>query len=73
MGVSNVVLMFILVWTFTAADYDDISVRCEDVTGTVSEEVTLTCSVSLNKSECCIVFYRFQYPEKYNDSEICRE
>ncbi|CAM4712108.1 unnamed protein product [Leuciscus chuanchicus] len=72
MGVSNVVLMFILVWTFTAAD-DDISVSCEDVTGTVSEEVTLTCSVSLKNSGCCITYYKFQNSEKYNDSEICRE
>ncbi|CAM4712090.1 unnamed protein product [Leuciscus chuanchicus] len=75
MNAVNAVQLFILVWTFTAvcqAD-DHISVRCENVTGTVGEEVTLTCSVSLNKSECCILLYKFQYPEKYNDSEICRE
>ncbi|XDV44074.1 hypothetical protein PO909_012423, partial [Leuciscus waleckii] len=52
---------------------DDISVSCENVTGTVSEEVTFTCSVSLKKSECCIKSYKFQYPKKYNYSEICRE
>ncbi|KAK7122265.1 hypothetical protein R3I94_019402 [Phoxinus phoxinus] len=68
------VQLFIL-WTFPAvcqAD-DDISVRCQDVTGTVDEEVTLTCSVSLKESGCCITLYKFLYPEKYNDSEICRE
>ncbi|XDV44076.1 hypothetical protein PO909_012424 [Leuciscus waleckii] len=75
MDAVNAVQLFILVWTFTAvcqAD-DDISVSCENVTGTVSEEVTLTCSVSLKNSGCCIEFYKFQYPEKYTDSEICRE
>jgi len=39
----------------------------------VSEEVTFNCSVSLKKSECCIILYKFQYPEKYNDSTICKE
>ncbi|XP_077056402.1 uncharacterized protein LOC143709686 [Siphateles boraxobius] len=71
----NAVQLFILVWTFTAvcqAD-GDISVSCADVTGTVSEEITFTCSVSLKKSEYCIIMYKFQYPEKYSDSEICRE
>ncbi|XDV44067.1 hypothetical protein PO909_012418 [Leuciscus waleckii] len=75
MNAVNAVQLFTLVWTFTAvcqAD-DHISVSCENVTGTVGEVVTFTCSVSLNKSECCILLYKFQYPEKYNDSEICRE
>ncbi|XDV44072.1 hypothetical protein PO909_012421 [Leuciscus waleckii] len=75
MNAVNAVQLFTLVWTFTAvcqAD-DDISVSCENVTGTVGEEVTLTCSVSLEKSGCCIRVYKFQYPEKYNDSEIFRK
>ncbi|KAK7135088.1 hypothetical protein R3I93_018253 [Phoxinus phoxinus] len=71
----NSMHLFILVWTLTAvcqAD-DAISVSCEAVTGTVREKVPFTCSVSLKESGCCIRFYKFQYPEKYNDSEICRE
>ncbi|XP_039521348.1 uncharacterized protein LOC120474787 [Pimephales promelas] len=79
MNAVNPVQLIILLWTFTAlcqAD-DEMSVNCEDVTGTVSEEVTLTCGISLKKtlkcSEHCIKLYKFQYTEKYNDSEICRE
>ncbi|XP_048036088.1 uncharacterized protein LOC125261576 isoform X2 [Megalobrama amblycephala] len=74
MGADNV-LLFILVWTFTAvcqADDDVCSVSCEDVTGDVGKEANLTCNVSQKCSECCIRKYRFQYPEKY-DSTICRE
>ncbi|XDV44078.1 hypothetical protein PO909_012424 [Leuciscus waleckii] len=70
MNAVNAVQLFIMVWTFTAvcqAD-DDISVSCENVTGTVGEKVTLTCSVSLKKSGCCITMYKFQ-----NSKEICRE
>ncbi|XP_039521340.1 uncharacterized protein LOC120474784 isoform X2 [Pimephales promelas] len=75
MSAVNAVQLFFLVWTFSAvcrAD-DDISVNCEDVTGTVSEEVTLTCSVSLKKSGCCFTVYKFLYPERYNDPTICKE
>ncbi|XP_077065357.1 uncharacterized protein LOC143718238 [Siphateles boraxobius] len=75
MNAVNAVQLFILVWTFTdvcQAD-GDISVSCADVTGTVRKEVTFTCSVSLKKSDCCISLYKFRYPEKYNNSEICRE
>jgi len=56
---------------------DEMSVNCEDVTGTVRKDVTFTCSVSLKKtlksSKCCIRVYKFLYPEKYNDPTICRE
>ncbi|XP_077056398.1 uncharacterized protein LOC143709682 [Siphateles boraxobius] len=75
MNAVKAVQLFILVWTFTAvcqAD-GDISVSCADVTGTVRKEVTFTCSVSLKKSKHCITLYKFLYPEKYSDSEICRE
>ncbi|XP_039521341.1 uncharacterized protein LOC120474784 isoform X3 [Pimephales promelas] len=75
MNAVNAVQLFIVVWTFTAvcqAD-DEMSVSCEDVTGTASEEVTLTCSVSLKKSGCCFTVYKFLYPERYNDPTICRE
>ncbi|KAK7122266.1 hypothetical protein R3I94_019403 [Phoxinus phoxinus] len=69
----NSMHLFILVWTLTAvcpAD-DAISVRCEDVTGTVDEEVTFSCSVSVKESGCCIFMHTFLYPEKYTDS--CKE
>ncbi|XP_039521347.1 uncharacterized protein LOC120474786 isoform X4 [Pimephales promelas] len=74
MGAGNV-LMFILVWTFTAVCHanDEMSVSCEDGTGTVRKEVTFTCSVSLKKSGCCFTVYKFLYPERYNDPTICKE
>ncbi|XP_026111565.1 uncharacterized protein LOC113088587 [Carassius auratus] len=76
MNAVNTVQLFILVWTFTAVcqDYDEgISVSCYNVTGSVGKEVTLTCSVSLNITGCCIIKYRFLYPEIFNDSSICRQ
>ncbi|KAL0153158.1 hypothetical protein M9458_051529, partial [Cirrhinus mrigala] len=33
---------------------------CDDVTGSVGKDVNLTCSVSLKKTECCVVSYKFQ-------------
>ncbi|XP_026111563.1 uncharacterized protein LOC113088586 [Carassius auratus] len=71
----NAVQLFILVWTFTAvckAD-EDVIVSCYDVTGSVGKEVNLTCSVSLNITECCITMYKFHYSETDNDSAICRQ
>ncbi|XP_018920674.2 uncharacterized protein LOC109047412 isoform X1 [Cyprinus carpio] len=68
------VQLFILVWIFTAvcqAD-KDIIVSCQNVTGSVGKEVILNCSVSLQITECCITKYKFQYPEIFNDSAICR-
>ncbi len=53
--------------------FSDISVICDDVTGSVGKEVNLTCSVSLLITDCCIIMYRFQYPEIYNDSAICKK
>ncbi len=52
--------------------FSDISVIC-DVTGSVGKEVNLTCSVSLQNTDCCIRKYMFQYPEIYNDSVICKK
>ncbi|XP_042624012.1 uncharacterized protein LOC109094041 [Cyprinus carpio] len=75
MNAVNAVQLFILVWTFTAvcqAD-DDVIVSCDDVTGSVGKEVTLTCSVSLQITECCIIKYKFQYPEIFNDSTVCHQ
>ncbi|XP_016408863.1 uncharacterized protein LOC107740851 [Sinocyclocheilus rhinocerous] len=75
MNAVNAVQLFILVWTFTAvcqAD-DDVIVSCQNVTGSVGKEVTLTCSVSLQCTEYCIKNYKFQYPESFNDSVICHQ
>ncbi|KAF4106301.1 hypothetical protein G5714_012291 [Onychostoma macrolepis] len=71
MNAVNAVQLFVLVWTFTAvcqAD-EDISVSCNDVTGSVGKEVTLTCSVSLLIDNCCIKNNMF----KYNDLIICKQ
>ncbi len=51
--------------------FSGFSVTCDDVTGSVEKEVNLTCSVSLQKTDCCIRKYMFQYTEIYNDSTIC--
>ncbi|XP_059387408.1 uncharacterized protein LOC132121709 [Carassius carassius] len=76
MNAVNVVELLIVVWSFSAVcqdSDDDVSVSCQNVTGSVGKEVTLTCSVSLNITGCCITKYKFQYPEIYNDSAICRQ
>ncbi|XP_026104975.1 uncharacterized protein LOC113076502 isoform X2 [Carassius auratus] len=76
MNAVNTVQLFILVWTFTAVCQDDdenVSVSCQNVTGSVGKEVNLSCSVSLKITECCIRKYKFQYPEIFNDSSICRQ
>ncbi|KAK2876075.1 hypothetical protein Q8A67_020171 [Cirrhinus molitorella] len=74
MSADNVVLMFMLVLTFVAVCQANeyISVRCDDVTGSVGKKVHFTCSVSLH-TICCIRKYSFQYPKIYNDSAICRD
>ncbi len=52
--------------------YSDLcSVTCDNVTGSVGEEVHLTCRVSEQCAKCCIVKYKFQYPESYK--AICKE
>ncbi|XP_026104328.1 uncharacterized protein LOC113075883 isoform X3 [Carassius auratus] len=69
MKAVNAVQLFSLFWTFTAlcqAD-EDISVSCENVTGSVGEEVNLHCSVSL-MCPCSIKKYKFQY---LKDPAIC--
>ncbi len=53
--------------------FSGFSVICDDVTGSVEKEVNLTCSVSLQITDCCIIKYMFQYPEIYKDSTICRK
>lgn len=49
------------------------SVSCDDVTGTVGNEVTLTCRVSEKCTKDCIKMFKFLYPENYKNSEICRQ
>ncbi|XP_073684544.1 uncharacterized protein [Garra rufa] len=76
MNAVNAVLLFFLVWTSAAVcqpDIGDCSASCDDVTGTVGKEVTFTCNISKECSECCIIMYKFQYPEIFNYSAICKE
>ncbi|XP_056626986.1 uncharacterized protein LOC130438814 isoform X2 [Triplophysa dalaica] len=67
MGAVNVCLMLLLVWTLTAVCKDD-DITCEDVTGHVGKELTLTCRISYQSHTCCIMKYKF-----YNEDEIHRE
>ncbi|XP_056325003.1 uncharacterized protein LOC130238122 [Danio aesculapii] len=69
---AAVLLVSILVWTFMIVGNDsrDCGVSCNNVTGTVGNEVIFNCSISEQKTGCFTV-YKFQYPEKYNDSVIC--
>ncbi len=62
--------LFHIVWYYDFYCYfSDISVNCDGVTGSVGKEVTLTCSVSLPKENCCIKHSWF----KYDDLKICKE
>ncbi len=53
--------------------FSDISVICDNVTGSVEKEVNLTCSVSLLITDCCIIMYKFHYPESLNELVICSQ
>ncbi|KAF4106303.1 hypothetical protein G5714_012293 [Onychostoma macrolepis] len=71
MNAVNAVQLFVLVWTFSAvcqAD-KDISVSCDDATGSVGNKVMFNCSVSLLIDKCCIKSNTFIY----NDSKFCRK
>ncbi|QAU55016.1 membrane protein ORF131 [Cyprinid herpesvirus 3] len=48
----------------------DISVSCDDVTGSVGKEVTLTCNISLQCPDCSIKKCKFRSP---TDSVICEQ
>ncbi|XP_056325851.1 uncharacterized protein LOC130238770 [Danio aesculapii] len=77
MRALNMVRLFILVLVFTAVRQADglgvCSVSCNNVTGTVGNEVILTCKVSEQCTQGCITKYAFQFPEIYNDHTICRQ
>ncbi|XP_026078017.1 uncharacterized protein LOC113055858 [Carassius auratus] len=76
MNAVNVVELFLVVWSFSAVcqgSDDDVSVSCDYVTGSVGKEVTLSCSVSLKITGCCITKYKFLYPEIDKDSSICQD
>nr|AJK93611.1 ORF131 [Cyprinid herpesvirus 3] len=72
MNAVNAVQLFFLVWSFTAVCQgdDDISVSCDDVTGSVGKEVTLTCNISLQCPDCSIKKCKFRSP---TDSVICEQ
>ncbi|KAA0724898.1 hypothetical protein E1301_Tti014820 [Triplophysa tibetana] len=58
MGDVNVCLMLLLLWTLTAVCKDD-DITCEDVTGHLGEELTLTCRISYQSHTCCMMMYKF--------------
>ncbi|XP_026133384.1 uncharacterized protein LOC113112145 [Carassius auratus] len=71
MNAVNAVLLFFLVWTFTAVCQDEnLSVSCDDVTGFVGKKVNLTCRVSQECDKYCLKMYKFIFP---NDSIICKQ
>ncbi|XP_056326115.1 uncharacterized protein LOC130239010 isoform X4 [Danio aesculapii] len=76
MNATDAVLLFILLCTSTvtcqANESDVCSVSCNNVTGTVGKEVIFTCRVSEQCTEGCVTLYKFQYPEIYNDVEVCK-
>ncbi len=63
--------MCIILKLYCCYSSDLCSVTCDNVTGSVGEEVHLTCRVSEQCAKCCIVKYKFQYPESYK--AICKE
>ncbi|XP_056325959.1 uncharacterized protein LOC130238866 isoform X2 [Danio aesculapii] len=76
MTVINAVQIFMLLWGFIAVcqtDADGCNVSCNNVTGAVRKEVIFNCSFSEQCTEDCAKLYKFQYPQKYNDSAIYRE
>ncbi|XP_056626981.1 uncharacterized protein LOC130438813 [Triplophysa dalaica] len=67
-----VVLLVLLVWTFTSAcgADDGFNITCRNVTGRVGKESTLNCDVSyLNKTCCMMMFKIINTP----DTTICKE
>ncbi|KAI7797047.1 hypothetical protein IRJ41_011792 [Triplophysa rosa] len=72
MGDLNIILLVLLVWTFTAVckAYDSLF-KCEDVTGHVGVELNLTCRVSYKHNTNCMMMYKFMNKDK--DTRICRE
>ncbi len=60
-------------WSIILCYFSDFIISCDDVTGSVGNEVTFNCRVSLQRTECCIQIYKFQYPNRYNDPAICKE
>ncbi|XP_056325695.1 uncharacterized protein LOC130238639 [Danio aesculapii] len=63
MTVINAVQIFLLLWGFTTvsqADAANCGVTCNDVTGTVGNEVILACSVCGQSTTGCVKLYKFQ-------------
>ncbi|XP_065116764.1 uncharacterized protein [Paramisgurnus dabryanus] len=75
MGAVNVVLLVLLVWTFTAVceEKDDITVNCTDVTAPVEDKINLNCTVTYLNKGCCPVWYKFMTTAPADDTTICRE
>ncbi|XP_073723301.1 uncharacterized protein [Misgurnus anguillicaudatus] len=71
MGAVDVVLLVLLVWTFTAVceNKTEITSNCTDVTAHVGKQINLTCTVSNLKKSCCMKMYKFID----DDPTICRK
>ncbi|XP_065116688.1 uncharacterized protein [Paramisgurnus dabryanus] len=74
MGGVNVVLLVLLVWTFTAVcgDKTEITSNCEDGTAHNSE-INLNCTVTYPNKNCCMTMYKFINTAAADDPTICRE
>ncbi|RXN08911.1 NADPH:adrenodoxin mitochondrial [Labeo rohita] len=78
MAVVNAVKLILLVWTFTSfcegSDESCTVLSCADVTGTVHQELTLTCSISCTKeANCCITLYKFKDGRDENATVISKK
>ncbi len=69
-GKRKIIYRLLFSQTFIHCFFSDFIVSCDDVTGSVGNEVTFACRVSLQPNECCIQMYKFKYP---NHSAICKE
>ncbi|XP_065116703.1 uncharacterized protein [Paramisgurnus dabryanus] len=75
MGGVNVILLVLLVWTFTAVSEAniDITIKCENVTAHVGDEITFTCTVSYPSYTCCTEMYKFMNITADKGQTICKE
>ncbi|KAA0724799.1 hypothetical protein E1301_Tti023980 [Triplophysa tibetana] len=72
MNAVRVVLLVELVCIFTpTGETDSFNLTCEDVSGHVGEELTLTCSVSGQRDTCCVKMYKFMNTAD-DDTTICK-
>nr|XP_055032775.1 uncharacterized protein LOC129421344 isoform X2 [Misgurnus anguillicaudatus] len=60
--------------TYFSLNTSDITIKCEDVTAHVGDEINLACAVSYLKEGCCVMMYKFiNTVAADDDPTICRE